>query len=416
MASPDWLNDISLYHNRGNSSFAGENSELGDFYGLDDLFTENPRVVQGMIDIYADWIRKYRIDGFRIDTVKHVNIEFWEQFIPAIRKVAQDAGIPNFYMFGEVFSTDPSLLSRYTRLGKFDSVLDFGLQSAIKDVFVGEQSGERLHEYLAQDDLHRLASSPQKMMNFVSNHDIGRLAFELKNHFKGANEDELIKRLQLAYAFIYFARGIPVLYYGDEQGFIGTGGDSGAREDMFASKTPRYSAIKHLGAALTPDQPSFDSMHTLYQKLAQFAEIRRQNPGLESGEYSPIRDFGPSILAFRRSLFDSHDEYIVLINLLNTTQDIAWSRIGFSRIYPTGSLDTSLSLPPLSMQILKGPRTKDKPRLAPEAKFTQLDEHQRIAGLFFEELKLGEDARYRVKFSVRTGKEKEFKELYTDLS
>ena len=53
---PAWLNDVSLYHNRGDSTFTGENSQYGDFFGLDDLFTENPRVVDGMIDIYEHWI------------------------------------------------------------------------------------------------------------------------------------------------------------------------------------------------------------------------------------------------------------------------------------------------------------------------------------------------------------------------
>ena len=51
---PDWLNDTIYYHNRGDSTFSGENSLLGDFFGLDDLFTEHPRVVEGMIDIYKE--------------------------------------------------------------------------------------------------------------------------------------------------------------------------------------------------------------------------------------------------------------------------------------------------------------------------------------------------------------------------
>jgi Alpha amylase, catalytic domain len=69
---PDWLNDRTLYHNRGDTSFVGENSEYGDFFGLDDLFTEQPRVVHGMTDIYKAWVA-FGIDGFRVDTVKHVN-------------------------------------------------------------------------------------------------------------------------------------------------------------------------------------------------------------------------------------------------------------------------------------------------------------------------------------------------------
>ncbi len=70
---PAWLNNPIYYHNRGNSTFVGENSLYGDFFGLDDLFTEHPDVVAGMIDVYKNLISVYGIDGFRIDTVKHVN-------------------------------------------------------------------------------------------------------------------------------------------------------------------------------------------------------------------------------------------------------------------------------------------------------------------------------------------------------
>jgi glycosidase len=99
---PAWLNSPIYYHNRGNSDFWGESSLLGDFVGLDDLMTENPRVVRGFIDIYGDWIGRYKVDGFRIDTARHVNPEFWNAFAPAMLKRARASGIPNFHIFGEV--------------------------------------------------------------------------------------------------------------------------------------------------------------------------------------------------------------------------------------------------------------------------------------------------------------------------
>src|ERR1044072_1614634 len=50
---PAWLNDPIYYHNRGNSTFRGESSLMGDFFGLDDVYTEHPRVIEGMIEIYG---------------------------------------------------------------------------------------------------------------------------------------------------------------------------------------------------------------------------------------------------------------------------------------------------------------------------------------------------------------------------
>ncbi|HEY5979961.1 MAG TPA: alpha-amylase family glycosyl hydrolase, partial [Microlunatus sp.] len=91
--SPAWLNDRTMYHNRGDSTFEGENSNYGDFFGLDDLFTERPEVLTGMEDIYKSWV-DFGVDGFRIDTVKHVNMAFWQGFGPTILNHAKAVGKP----------------------------------------------------------------------------------------------------------------------------------------------------------------------------------------------------------------------------------------------------------------------------------------------------------------------------------
>ena len=130
--TPAWLNDLTLYHNRGDTTFVGEDSLYGDFFGLDDLFTEHPRVVDGMIDIYETWIRDMRIDGFRIDTMKHVNDEFWQKFSPAVLQYAKDVGKPDFFMFGEVADGTRPLTSHYTTHNHVQSVLDFPFQEAAR--------------------------------------------------------------------------------------------------------------------------------------------------------------------------------------------------------------------------------------------------------------------------------------------
>ena len=142
---PAWLNSPIYYHNRGNSDFAGESSLFGDFVGLDDLMTENPRVVQGFIDIYGDWIERYGIDGFRIDTARHVNPEFWQAFIPAMLSRARARGIPNFHIFGEVAAegVDVAQLARHTRVDKLPSVLDFAFANAVNKLVAGSEGTSR---------------------------------------------------------------------------------------------------------------------------------------------------------------------------------------------------------------------------------------------------------------------------------
>ena len=149
--SPDWLNDPANYHNRGNSTFSGESSLLGDFFGLDDLATERREVIDGMIQLYGDVIERYDIDGFRIDTMKHVDVAFWAEFAPAIRERAAELGKPDFFMFGEVFSSDPILNSSFTNVG-VPATLDFIVAGGI-DRYVAEGgTGDRLAEVFDDDD------------------------------------------------------------------------------------------------------------------------------------------------------------------------------------------------------------------------------------------------------------------------
>ena len=137
---PAWLNDPRYYHNRGDSNWRGESNLYGDFVGLDGLMTEHPRVVDGFIDIYASWIDRFGIDGFRIDTARHVNPEFWQRFVPAIQQRAAARGIPNFHIFGEVFreGVDPGALAVFSRRDGFPALLDFSYQALLTQLLAAD--------------------------------------------------------------------------------------------------------------------------------------------------------------------------------------------------------------------------------------------------------------------------------------
>ena len=85
-----------------------------------------------MIDVYQYWIDTYGVDGFRIDTTKHVNLEFWQKFGPDILTAAQTAGIQDFFAFGEVYDQafGSSFMSEFSTKGKLQSTIDFGFQLA----------------------------------------------------------------------------------------------------------------------------------------------------------------------------------------------------------------------------------------------------------------------------------------------
>ncbi len=142
---PAWLNDVTRYHNRGDIDFSGCSPvcfEQGDFFGLDDLFTEQPFVVAGLAQTYGDWIRRYELDGFRVDTAKHVDRAFFRSWVPRIRAVALAAGVSDFEIFGEVFLTDAIELSAYARDRALPNVIDFPLQDSLVR-YAGGSAGRR---------------------------------------------------------------------------------------------------------------------------------------------------------------------------------------------------------------------------------------------------------------------------------
>jgi glycosidase len=313
--APDWLNDVTMYHNRGDSSFEGESSEWGDFFGLDDLFTERPEVLDGMIAIYEKWI-DVGVDGFRIDTVKHVNLEFWQHFSPALLDYAMSHGKPDFFMFGEVYDVDPTYVSTYTTKGRLQSALDFGFQKAATD-WVGGGPGTNLKAFFDQDRVYSDAdSSALSLATFLGNHDMGRVGFQLNG--ASADDAELLQRLRLANALMFTSRGNPVVYYGDEQGLIGTGGDKSARQDLFTTRVAEYATDHYLGTQGARDR--YDTSAPLYRDIAELSALRKEYPALADGSTAFLavpEDVG--VLAYSRVDRGSGQELVVLLN--NQTTD-----------------------------------------------------------------------------------------------
>jgi len=283
---PAWLNDPIYYHNRGDSTFRGESSTMGDFVGLDDVFTEHPRVVRGMIDVYGAWIDKYHVDGFRIDTAQHVNAEFWQQFVPAMLKRARANGIPNFHIFGEVATSDmdPAHTAENTRVDKLPSVLDFSFTRAVVDVLAGTAGTDELAKLFRADALYEGgAAAALRLPTFIGNHDAGRFPTFIRHFMPKISDAELLQREMLANAMLLTLRGVPTIYSGDEQGFVGKGGDQDARQDMFASRTASYNEDKLLGTSATTAQANFNPAHPFYREIAQLARIRTSHRALTRG-------------------------------------------------------------------------------------------------------------------------------------
>lgn len=363
---PAWLNDPIHYHNRGNTSFYGEDSRYGDFVGLDDLMTESPRVVEGFIEIYGSWIDRFGIDGFRIDTARHVNPEFWASFAPAMLERAKAKGIPNFHIFGEVANDamDPGFLAQHTRRDKLPAVLDFAFQAAVREMLTGKAGTDLFASLIAGDVLYEGGEAMALTLpTFLGNHDMGRLGHMLDTAYPQASEAERLDRLKLAHVLLMTARGVPTIYYGDEQGFTGDGNDQDAREDMFASRVASYNDNRLVGSAATTAAENFDPAHPLYRLIAELSALRREHPRLREGR-TVLRHSGPKpgLLAFTRGE-DDGEEILVAVNTLSEAVSLnvevgyrSRAFIGLAGACPTTASapgSVAISLPPLGYAVCR---------------------------------------------------------------
>jgi glycosidase len=360
---PAWLNDVTRYHNRGDVNFGSCSEvcfEMGDFFGLDDLFTEQPRVADGLAQVYADWIRRYKVDGFRIDTARHVNPAFFRRWVPKIRAAARQAGLRDFELFGEVFDANAINLSAFVRERGLPNVLDFALQDAVASYASGQSGPRGIVSRLTDDDYFQgangIAHTPP---TFLGNHDMGRAAQQIKSRSQ-ASADPLVRRVNLGYSLLYLLRGAPVVYYGDEVGMIGSGGDKAARQDMFPTQVREWKTEERAGTRPVGEGSSFDvQAHPIGENLTALAKLRDDHPALSTGA-TIVRRAQGSVLVVSRIDRVSRHEYVAAFNAGTTSARVAtpttsrssaWTVLLGSPGAVRGAI--SFTVPPLSSVLLR---------------------------------------------------------------
>ncbi|MDQ3369317.1 MAG: alpha-amylase family glycosyl hydrolase [Myxococcota bacterium] len=339
-----WFDDPSWYNRKGrvyvwwrendySKDFVREQETLGDFPGgLKDINTDHPDAKEALIRSFEYWIEVADFDGFRVDTVKHIdrpeiarNVRgFWGDFTDRMRAKAKSLGKQNFFLFGEGFDGNDELIGSYTfggtdaagSFGRFDSMFYFSQKYRGIDAVFAQGGATKHLECLfnartgrtppagdtfcatngypagptyqtvphAAPEAGGIGLAPsQVMVNFLDNHDLPRFLFE--------KSDPAILRAALAYLMTW--DGIPCVYYGTEQLFAG-GVDPKNREDMFRGNVAQGYA-------------PFATDHETFQLVQGMIAMRKEHVALRRGTVAPVwsttltgarRDAG--IFAFER--------------------------------------------------------------------------------------------------------------------
>lgn len=424
--NPQWLNDLSNFHNVGDMSNCwgdGSCTQLGDFYGLDDTATEKPVVYNGWAQVYGQWIKDYGFVGFRVDTARHVDDNFFKNWSPQINAQAASVGINNFTTFGEVWDVNPINLMNYVRRNKLQTVLDFPFQRTSTEFASGYSDASTVANLFSYDDLYTSAtSSASNLVTFLGNHDMGRAGKIIES--KRINPSaELLPRTLLGHALLYLTRGIPSVYYGDEVGMTGTGSGSDqlARQDMFSTRVKIWKTEKRIGSSPigTGDSFTVTDKHPIALYLEKLAALRAGNPGLANGSMQ-IRIAKDSLLVISKKDDAENREYIVAFNNstkpIKTTISTATSAGGWKSLLGTSTIGISnekvtVTVPALSTLVLKANKGIDKTAVK-VGKITSAMDF--LTGYYETKAALISQDLLRVTFYCRTSADQPWTSLGTD--
>ncbi|KAJ5073280.1 alpha-amylase [Anaeramoeba ignava] len=241
------FNTSDSYHSKcqivdWNNQWQVENCRLCN---LPDLAQENAFVKTTLLNWVHDIVQNYGFDGLRIDTTQEVPKDFWTLY-------SQSAGV---YTVGEIYNGDVGYVAGYQ--GCIDATLSYPLYFTLISVFANKQS-----MYQIQSEYEAYASNFPDMSilgTFIDNHDQPR--------FLDLNGD--YTSYKNAIAFVLMAEGIPIIYYGTEQGFAGAS-DPNNREDLWRSgyneNSELYQYIKQINEFRTSSK--FDNTQKQIQRYA----------------------------------------------------------------------------------------------------------------------------------------------------
>ncbi len=320
--NPAWLNKLSNYNNRGdvrdwNDKFWAQN---GDFFGLDDIKTTNQEVIDGFAEVYSQWVNDYGVDGFRVDTAKHVDDAFLGKWWPKVL-AATKAKKPNLFAFSEVFDSSQDVLSSFIRKRGLPSLLDFGFQADAIQYAGGDGDAGNLSYVLRQDDKFTTATrNAYNLVTFLGNHDMGRVAHLLLKN--GAKADTLLASSLFAHDLMFLTRGTPTVYYGDEVGMIGFGGDKAARQDMFSTQNVEWQReLRVTGGPIGTKSALTDTTNPIFLRIQALNELRAKYPVLATGAQIVRGADGPIMVSSRIDAADKR-EYLVGFNNASTTKTL----------------------------------------------------------------------------------------------
>ncbi len=258
------------------------------------------------VDNAFQWINDTGIDGFRLDAVKHIDVQWLIDLRTRVKSEVEPETGEHFYMVGETFEGDRSVIAHYVTPTMLDGQFDFPLRmELVAKLILRKGAMSELAAFMDSNDAYYGAGI---MSTFIGNHDIPRVIHLAQDNPVWDNEwtdgkdqawaniglpagNSAFERMGLGFTLIMTIPGVPLIYYGDEVGMPGAGDPDNRRLMQWDG----YS----------------DGQLALLAHLKKLTKIRSEHPALRRGTRTSV-SVTDDVLAFKMST--SGDTVYVVIN------------------------------------------------------------------------------------------------------
>ena len=275
---------------------------------LPDFNYNLPEVRKFIVD-HAKWlIRTTGIDGFRLDAVKHMPVQFIRELRAGVDDMLRGSG-QTFYIVGETFDGSATI-KKYIGDDMLHGQFDFPLYNVLRDTIMkgwrdGAEEGKfwNLKDFVAGGDGDGSYGNAL-MSTFLGNHDVPRAISHI--HFDSGDkygnnpvveDDWAYHRFKLAWTFLFTSPGLPLIYYGDEFGMEG-------------ANDPDNRRMMRFDVQLNAQQKS---TLEFVQKLGQ---IRKNHPALSRGKRQNIDAYARSYMYLMKGEGET-----ILVGISDTSED-----------------------------------------------------------------------------------------------
>ena len=300
--------------------------------GLPDLRTELPAVQDYLLNAQLGRAARTGLDGFRLDTVKHVEHEFWQRH----RRATRARISPQFFLLGEVWGGSATVLDDWFAADELDAGFDFTFKGSCESYVAGKGRSVAFASYL--EKRHKVRPG-HLLAHYLSSHDEPMALYDLKGD---------LAAFRLCVVLQMTSIGIPTIYYGEEVARAGSVWPLN-RTDMPWGARP-----------VEPGhgQPRDEVLRAFYKKLIA---LRRAHVALTAGGFRRVASEG-DLLVFERRDEASGDAVLVALNRGTTGAELSvaapagWDAgagtdaLTGARAVRTGA-DIALSVPPRAARI-----------------------------------------------------------------